>query len=56
MTQEELANLVGVSRITIHEIEKGHRDGGAFEMIVRICRKLDISADWLLGIDKTDGR
>jgi len=49
LTQEELSDLVGVSRTTITNIETGKQGITAYELII-ICGALDVSSDALLGL------
>lgn len=46
-TQRALANEIGVTEVTISRYVNGTRYPDA-EIIVRICKALNISADWLL--------
>ena len=53
LSQKELADKVGVtnSRIGHYENERGTPTA---ETLVELCKVLDVSSDWLLGIpDKT---
>lgn len=51
MTQAELAQKIGVTEVSICRYCKSERDPKA-ETIVKICRVLKISSDWLLGLTK----
>lgn len=47
--QNQLAKKIGVTAVTIHRyiIDERCPDG---ETIIKICKELNISADWLLGL------
>ena len=49
LTQQELAELLGVSVTQISDMEKGRRTTG-IDNIVLLCRHHNISADYLLGL------
>lgn len=49
LTQEELAERIGVSTSFIGHIERGSRKLSV-ETLFDLCRALDVSADWLMGI------
>lgn len=51
MTQIELASIIGVSQKDISRWETGDRTPGA-DAIIKICKSLNVSADFLLGLDK----
>ncbi len=48
-TQQDLANLLGVGKSHISEIEHGNRTTTA-EKIAQICDYFKVSADYLLGL------
>lgn len=48
MRQEEFGKRIGVSRTSISYYENGSRTAD-IEIIDRLCREFDVSADWLLG-------
>lgn len=50
LTQEELANRIGVTPQALSQYEKGTRYPD-ISMLSDICRILDVSSDYLLGID-----
>lgn len=50
MTQMELAEQVGVSASFLGHIERGSRVA-SIETLVSLCRVLDVSADYLLGLN-----
>ena len=51
LTQQQAADAIGVSQQTWQRFE-----GGKFDLkmstIYNICKALNISSDWLLGLDK----
>lgn len=47
MTQQELAEAVGVSMSYIGHIERGFKNG-SLDAIAGICQALDVSADYLM--------
>lgn len=49
MTQEELGGMVGVTKATVSNWEKGRRVPRADD-IVRLCRALECTSDYLLGM------
>lgn len=49
LTQAELAERIGVSTSFIGHIERGSRKLSV-ETLFDLCRALDVSADWLMGI------
>ena len=51
LSQEELANLVGVNKITISYYETGNREdmNPSISTVYKIARILDVSIDWLCG-------
>lgn len=48
-TQAELAERIGVSTSFVGHIERGSRKLSV-ETLFDLCRALDVSADWLMGI------
>ena len=52
ITQRELAQKLGTTEVTVSRYINNTRDPKS-EMIVKICRVFDISADWLLEIKKS---
>lgn len=50
MSQKEVADAVGVTPSAYANYEQGTREP-AFKVLVKICEALDISADYLLGIE-----
>ncbi|WP_143989446.1 helix-turn-helix domain-containing protein [Streptococcus oralis] len=51
LTQQEIADLVHVNRVTYTNWEKGKREP-SFENLVKLADLLDVSLDWLFGRDK----
>ena len=49
MTQKELANKAGLTEVSICRYVNGDRAPNA-KTIIKICKALNISADWLLGL------
>lgn len=49
ITQKELAERIGVNEVTMSRYVKGTRTPNA-NIIIRVCRELNVSADWLLGL------
>lgn len=47
LTQSDLAKAIKKSPATITQIENGNHNG-TFEILSIICKKLDVSADWIL--------
>ena len=50
LTQRQLAILTGTTEQSISRYIKGKRIPGA-DMLYRMCKALDVSADYLLGLD-----
>ena len=50
MSQKEVAELVGVGASCYANYEQGIREP-SLEILVKICEALDVSADFLLGIE-----
>lgn len=49
ISQEDLANAIGIEQSQVTRYEGGKRDPSP-EVIVRIARELEVTADWLLGL------
>ena len=49
LTQSELSRRAGMTPAAIWQIEAGQRQPAA-DTIIRLCRALGVSADWLLGL------
>lgn len=50
LTQQEMADCIGVSKQYLSKVEKGHTDLSK-EKIVKLCSNYNVSLDWLL-LDK----
>lgn len=50
LTQTELSELTGISRFTLLKYEKIEEAPPAMETIISLCRALEVSADYLLGL------
>ena len=46
----ELARRTGMSKAYLSEIERGTSTNIGSEQLVKLCRALSVSADWLLGL------
>ena len=55
VTQQQLADKIGCPRNTLQCLETGRRSPGC-EALAELCRAMDVSADWLLGLSKEPGR
>ncbi len=49
MRQQDLADKLGVSRATVTDWETGRHEP-PFDTLVNLCKVLEVSADYLLGI------
>lgn len=49
LSQQALADLLGVEQPTVQRWETGIRTPRTVDMLVRLCDALDVSADALLG-------
>lgn len=49
-TQTELAETLGMKQATYQKLESGKTPDMRISTLVHICKTLDISADWLLGL------
>ncbi len=52
LTQVEFASEIGMLQQQYSRYEKGEREP-QLKHIRRICKKFNVSADWLLGLDQT---
>ena len=50
MTQQELGDAIGVSKMTIFRIEKGDFSDTMGQHIAQMARVFNVSADYLLGL------
>ena len=51
LTQVELAEILDISQTSYQRMETGEHDM-KMSNILKICRTLDVSADWLIGVDE----
>ena len=51
MTQAQMALVLGTNQQSINRYEKEQIEPN-IEMIVRICKKFDVTADYLLGLSE----
>lgn len=49
LSQEELANILGVSQQTISKYENGSREAG-YDMLSKMAKLFNVSIDYLLGL------
>lgn len=54
MTQPEVAQSVGIALRTYQKYEQGARSP-SFELLADLCRKLDVSSDYLIGLSDEHG-
>ena len=52
VTQQQLADRIGCPRNTLQCWETGRRSPGC-EALAELCRAMNVSADWLLGLTDT---
>ena len=52
VTQQQLADRIGCPRNTLQCWETGRRSPGC-EVLAELCRAMNVSADWLLGLTDT---
>lgn len=55
VTQQQLADRLGCPRNTLQCWETGRRSPGC-EALAELCRAMDVSADWLLGLSEEPGQ
>lgn len=55
LTQAGLAEAINVSLSTISAYEAGKQSPNS-EIILKICKKYEVSADWLLGLDEVQNK
>lgn len=53
LTQEELAELLGVARSTVARIEKGKQSAGAY-IVSQMCAVFGLDANEMMGIPKAE--
>lgn len=54
LTQAEIATKLGMAQQTYQKIESGKAENIRITTLKHICRTLNISADWLLGLNETE--
>jgi transcriptional regulator with XRE-family HTH domain len=54
MTQKRLAELVGLNSHTIAQIERGRIQQLRSDAVVKLAKTLDVTTDYLLGMDMYD--
>lgn len=52
LTQTEIATMLGMAQQTYQKIESGKAENIRITTLKHICKTLDISADWLLGLNE----
>ena len=52
MTQKEIAEILGVTQQAYQKFERENPPDMRVSTLLKICRTLDISADWLIGADE----
>lgn len=50
MTQSEIASLLGMAQQTYQKIESGKAENIRISTLKHICKTLNVSSDWLLGL------
>lgn len=50
LNQYEVSNILGIKQPTWNKYENG-KSGMSAETLYHICKTLNVSADWLLGLD-----
>lgn len=55
VTQQQLADRIGCPRNTLQCWETDRRSPGC-EALAELCRAMDVSADWLLGLSEEPGQ
>jgi len=54
LTQEQLAELLEISKVHVSNLERGKRGLDSFDLIAAIAEKLDISPQVLLNVEDLD--
>lgn len=54
MSQDELAQKLNITQSTVAKYEREDRDLNT-DLIIKICKLFNISADYLLGLENEDG-
>lgn len=55
LTQPELALAIGISASAVYAYESG-RQSPNIDVVLKICKKYEVSADWLLGLDEVQNK
>lgn len=55
LTQPELALAIGISASAVYAYESG-RQSPNVDVVLKICKKYEVSADWLLGLDEVQNK
>lgn len=51
VSQRDAARAIGVSQSSYSDLERGATEGRAYDLLVRIARHLQVSTDYLLGVE-----
>lgn len=51
-TQKEIAEMLGITQQTYQQIEAGSTKDMRVSTLTQLCKILQITSDWLLGIDR----
>lgn len=51
LTQTEIAEKLGMKQATYQKLESGKTPDMRISTLTHICKTLDVSADWLLGLN-----
>ena len=51
LTQEQVAKVIGVTKSCYSNYEQGLREP-SLEIFIKLCKFFDVSADYLLGLEK----
>ena len=54
LTQKDLCDITGINRYTLIKYEKLDEAPPSMETIISLCKALEISADYLLGLKDVD--
>ena len=54
LTQQDLCDITGINRYTLIKYEKYDEAPPSMETIISLCKALEISADYLLGLKDID--
>jgi len=56
MTQVEMATTLGITQSAYQQIETSDTDSMRVSTLRKFCKEFNLSADWLLGIDREEQR